>query len=424
GRGAAAAAAPTEASQQQAYRRQLAHALRQCALADRREARDKLAREPRRLGTSTKDLYQDRHQMNWEGGTEAEHIEAMKNKISLQKADVERTKKARGQRLWEKRELCNTKLEAIRREELELTQRERRLARERQEHLRLRDAVNVEDKVCFDSFPMLQDRYQLLRVTGHLPPSRTTRVFSAYDLADNRGYNVQSCADQKRANESVAWLKASRPDQLGPRRLAPAMAGLGDDGLVFEASEAVKEARTFDQMGLRDEVIRGVYAYGFDSPSAVQKRAILPILAGRDVVVQSQSGTGKTTVFCLGALQAVSVAVAEPQALLLSPTRELAEQSAKVCRALGDYVGVRLHCCVGGKNVKDGIKALKAGVHIVSGTPGRLLSMIKKACAILANPQKESDPVATVIPFLLREVEESGGDEAFWKSFVACCGVS
>eukprot|EP00429_Kryptoperidinium_foliaceum_P074377 CAMPEP_0176212346 /NCGR_PEP_ID=MMETSP0121_2-20121125/15107_1 /TAXON_ID=160619 /ORGANISM="Kryptoperidinium foliaceum, Strain CCMP 1326" /LENGTH=308 /DNA_ID=CAMNT_0017551397 /DNA_START=13 /DNA_END=939 /DNA_ORIENTATION=+ len=65
-----------------------------------------------------------------------------------------------------------------------------------------------------------------------------------------------------------------------------------------------------------------------------------------------------------------------PQALLVSPTRELAEQSAKVCRALGDYCGVKIHTCVGGKAVKDGIKALKAGVHIVSGTPGRILAMI------------------------------------------------
>jgi len=64
--------------------------------------------------------------------------------------------------------------------------------------------------------------------------------------------------------------------------------------------------------------------------------------------------------------------------LLLSPTRELAEQSSKVCLALGDYVGVKIHKCLGGKNVKDGVKALKAGVHIVSGTPGRVLSMIQQ----------------------------------------------
>eukprot|EP00928_Gymnodinium_smaydae_P008298 TRINITY_DN13025_c0_g1_i2.p1 TRINITY_DN13025_c0_g1~~TRINITY_DN13025_c0_g1_i2.p1 ORF type:complete len:340 (-),score=61.65 TRINITY_DN13025_c0_g1_i2:62-1081(-) len=101
-------------------------------------------------------------------------------------------------------------------------------------------------------------------------------------------------------------------------------------------------------------------------------------MKGRDVIVQSQSGTGKTSVFCLGALQRVDFSAAEPQVLLLSPTRELAEQSAKVCRALGDYVGVKLHMCLGGKSVKEGIKALKVGVHIVSGTPGRVLNMIQQ----------------------------------------------
>jgi len=158
------------------------------------------------------------------------------------------------------------------------------------------------------------------------------------------------------------------------------MAGgaLNGEGLVFETSEDVEVLETFDKIGLKDDVLRGVYAYGFDKPSAVQQRAIRPIMRGRDVIVQSQSGTGKTSVFCLGALQVVDFGIAEPQALLLSPTRELAEQSAKVCRALGDYTGVKIHICLGGKNVKDGIKALKDGLHIVSGTPGRVLSMIQQ----------------------------------------------
>jgi len=152
----------------------------------------------------------------------------------------------------------------------------------------------------------------------------------------------------------------------------------GDQGFVFETSEDVEVCRTFDKIGLKEDLLRGVYAYGFDRPSPVQQRAIRPILKGRDVIVQSQSGTGKTSVFCLGALQAVDFNVQEPQALLLSPTRELAEQSAKVCLALGDYVGVKIHRCVGGKNVKEGIKVLKGGVHIVSGTPGRVLGMIQQ----------------------------------------------
>merc|ERR1719355_406441 len=110
--------------------------------------------------------------------------------------------------------------------------------------------------------------------------------------------------------------------------------GLNEEGLVFETSEDVEVIQTFDQLGLKEDLLRGVYAYGFERPSACQQRAILPIMKGRDVIVQSQSGTGKTCVFCLGALQSVDHSDREPQCLFLSPVRELAEQSQKVCLAL------------------------------------------------------------------------------------------
>lgn len=153
--------------------------------------------------------------------------------------------------------------------------------------------------------------------------------------------------------------------------------GLVDEDLIFETSEEVEVLPTFDVLGLKDHLLRGVYAYGFERPSAVQQRAIVPILKGRDVIVQSQSGTGKTCVFCLGALQLIKVSEREPQALLLAPTRELAEQSQKVCMALGDYLSVEVRACIGGKRVNDDIRALEAGVHIVSGTPGRVFHMIQ-----------------------------------------------
>jgi len=80
-------------------------------------------------------------------------------------------------------------------------------------------------------------------------------------------------------------------------------------------------------MGLNDNLLQGVHRYGFDAPSAVQQRAIVPMFEGRDMIIQSQSGTGKTAVFCLGSLQTMNLALREPQVLVLSPTRELAEQT-------------------------------------------------------------------------------------------------
>jgi ATP-dependent RNA helicase len=73
--------------------------------------------------------------------------------------------------------------------------------------------------------------------------------------------------------------------------------------------------KSFEQMDLKEGLVRGIYAYGFERPSAVQQRAIVPILKGRDVIVQSQSGTGKTCVFCLGALQIVNTSERDPQVI-------------------------------------------------------------------------------------------------------------
>ena len=84
------------------------------------------------------------------------------------------------------------------------------------------------------------------------------------------------------------------------------------DNVVINTSEQLEIVSSFDQLGIPEQLLRGMYAYGFNKPSAVQQRAILPIIRGRDVIVQSQSGTGKTCVFTLGALQTLDLALREP----------------------------------------------------------------------------------------------------------------
>jgi ATP-dependent RNA helicase len=151
-----------------------------------------------------------------------------------------------------------------------------------------------------------------------------------------------------------------------------------DSELFFESSQDLQVFATFDAMGLREDLLRGIYSYGFEKPSAVQQRAIHPIVQGKDVIVQSQAGTGKTCVFSVGAIQFLDLSLREPQVLILSPTRELAEQSQKVTSALGDYLNVQVHACIGGKSLSDDIRRLDHGVHIVSGTPGRVFDMIQR----------------------------------------------
>ena len=94
-------------------------------------------------------------------------------------------------------------------------------------------------------------------------------------------------------------------------------------------------------MNLKPDLLKGIYAYGFEKPSAIQQRAIKPIVLGRDVIAQSQSGTGKTAVFSIASLQLLDQTSRDVQVLVLSPTRELAEQSQKVMQSLGDFMNVR-----------------------------------------------------------------------------------
>jgi translation initiation factor 4A len=102
------------------------------------------------------------------------------------------------------------------------------------------------------------------------------------------------------------------------------------------------------------------------------------MIKGEDTIAQAQSGTGKTATFSIGALQRVDLSVQKCQALLLAPTRELANQSHKVVCSIGDYLKVICHACVGGTKVSDDIDTLRRGVHIVVGTPGRVFDMIER----------------------------------------------
>jgi translation initiation factor 4A len=131
-------------------------------------------------------------------------------------------------------------------------------------------------------------------------------------------------------------------------------------------------------MSLDDNLLRGIYAYGFEKPSAIQKRGIMPILAGNDTIAQAQSGTGKTATFSISVLQSIDLGNHLTQALILAPTRELAQQIRKVVGALGDFLKVTSHACVGGTLVRDDIKTLREGVQVVVGTPGRVFDMIER----------------------------------------------
>jgi translation initiation factor 4A len=135
---------------------------------------------------------------------------------------------------------------------------------------------------------------------------------------------------------------------------------------------------TFDQMKLKETILRGIYSYGFEKPSLIQQKAIVPMISGIDLIAQSQSGTGKTATFSIAILERINPTIRHCQALILAPTRELAIQINQVIQALGQFTGYKSHVSIGGTNIREDSKALRDGVHIVVGTPGRIYDMIQR----------------------------------------------
>ncbi|CAJ1086490.1 eukaryotic initiation factor 4A-I-like [Xyrichtys novacula] len=153
--------------------------------------------------------------------------------------------------------------------------------------------------------------------------------------------------------------------------------GMEPDGIIESNWNQITDS--FDEMNLRETLLRGIYAYGFEKPSAIQQRAIIPCIKGYDVIAQAQSGTGKTATFAISILQQIDVDLKETQALVLAPTRELAQQIQKVVLALGDYMGAICYACIGGTSIRDAVQKLQAeSPHIVVGTPGRVYDMLNR----------------------------------------------
>jgi translation initiation factor 4A len=153
---------------------------------------------------------------------------------------------------------------------------------------------------------------------------------------------------------------------------------MSSEGVTVSGAEEYAVFESFDDYDLHENLLRGIYSYGFEKPSAIQQRAIKPIMDGRDTIGQAQSGTGKTATFVIGTLSRVDPGLRQCQGLILAPTRELANQIQKVALALGDYLSIKCHACIGGTSVRDDIDKLREGQHLVVGTPGRVFDMIGK----------------------------------------------
>ena len=140
-----------------------------------------------------------------------------------------------------------------------------------------------------------------------------------------------------------------------------------------------------ENLNLKGKLVRGIYSMGFEIPSSIQKKALYPMIHNinnnrhRDIIAQAQSGTGKTGAFTIGTLQLIDETLDETQALIIAPTHELADQTAKVIKQLGHYLKIRSLLLVGGTSVdknKTDLNEIKP--HVVVGTPGRIHDMIRR----------------------------------------------
>jgi translation initiation factor 4A len=137
---------------------------------------------------------------------------------------------------------------------------------------------------------------------------------------------------------------------------------------------------SWDELDIDPSILRGIYAYGFEKPSPIQSKAVIPISKGLDIIAQAQSGTGKTAAFSIGALSRINLAENFTQVLIMSPTHELTRQINTVIQGLSSMMtGIRIKTIIGGSSINEDIDSMRTNPpHIIVGCPGRVYDMIKR----------------------------------------------
>lgn len=144
----------------------------------------------------------------------------------------------------------------------------------------------------------------------------------------------------------------------------------------------------FDQLGLPEPVLQAVKELGYEQPSPIQAKSIPPLLEGRDILGQAQTGTGKTAAFALPLLTRIDANNRSPQLLILAPTRELAIQVAEACQQYAKHLkGVNVLPIYGGQSYTIQLKQLKRGAQIIVGTPGRVMDHMRRGTLVLNDLQ-------------------------------------
>jgi len=145
-------------------------------------------------------------------------------------------------------------------------------------------------------------------------------------------------------------------------------------------NKCCNEINQWDDLNCKSNLLRGIYAYGFESPSPIQKKAISPLFNKKDIIAQAQSGTGKTGCFAIGTLQLIDTEKHVTQALIISPTRELSIQTKDVIDSIGNMMtGLKTQLLIGGTSIEDDVDSLNSNTpHVIIGCPGRIHDMLRR----------------------------------------------
>jgi translation initiation factor 4A len=155
---------------------------------------------------------------------------------------------------------------------------------------------------------------------------------------------------------------------------------------VGYGSEILRRAENFEDMGLKKKLIQGIYNYGFERPSVIQQKGIVPLIMKKDIIAQAQSGTGKTATFVIGTLQNLETSIKFIKILIIAPTRELANQIQDVYNSIGCFMEINTQVCTGGSKLSVDLQCLKKNQpHVLIGTPGRLLDLFDSNSYMILN---------------------------------------
>src|SRR5512137_1406350 len=185
------------------------------------------------------------------------------------------------------------------------------------------------------------------------------------------------------SREGVGPARGARPTQSGEppcalHRKGSTLSDAAPAGGPSEVRSDYFSEASFDDMGLSEPVRRAIAERGYERPTPVQTATLRPILAGKDVIVRSKTGTGKTAAFGIPIIERIPAGRGRPSALVMAPTRELAIQVAEELQALGKPKGLRVVTIYGGASMGDQLDGLHAGAEIVVGTPGRIYAPIRR----------------------------------------------